>query len=72
MIDRVSQVNGRSGKKRVGRLEGSSPSSPTLGICTWNTTAAAVSATMATRGAGMMAVSFGRNTMMSSPTATKG
>jgi hypothetical protein len=65
-------VSGTSGTSAVGRLDSNWPSSPTLGMSTDNTTAAAVSATIATRGAGTIVVSFGRNTINTKPTTTNG
>src|SRR5690625_3988366 len=72
MTDSVSSVHGTLGHNRVGRLDGSFPWSPTFGTSIVNTTAAAVSNTIATNGAGIAAVSRGKNTMISTPTATIG
>ena len=71
-MDSVCVVKGTSGKNSVGRLDGSSPSSPTVGMRTENTMAAAVRITIAIKGAGTSVVILGRNTMITKPTATKG
>ena len=52
MMDRVSRVNGTSGKNRLGRLSGSLPSSPTVGTAMAAATVTTVRPTMATSGAG--------------------
>ena len=72
MIDRVCRFSGTWGRTSVGRLVGSSPSSPTLGMCTFSARTAAVRITMAISGAGITVVSFGKNTMISRPTADEG
>ena len=68
----VSNVRGTSGKNRVGRLRGSSPSSPTRGTEIPITITAAVSSTIATSGAGTTFVRRGSSTITMSPTATRG
>ena len=72
MIDSVCMSRGTSGNSSVGRLDGSSPSSPTLGTSNAKTTVAVVSRTIATSGAGTAFVSFGRNTSIRSATARSG
>ena len=72
MICSVSRFSGTSGKNSDGRLSGSSPSSPTLGIVSEARTVKPVSATIATSGAGTSEVRRGRNTSTARPTATNG
>ena len=52
MIRSVSRVSGTWGRKRLGRLSGSAPSSPTVGTFSAAYTVTTVSRTIATRGAG--------------------
>jgi len=72
MIRSVSSENGTSGRPRVGRLSGSSPSSPTVGTSTPTVTVNTVSSTMATSGAGTTVVSRGSPKMTARPTAASG
>ena len=72
MIDSVSSVNGTSGMRNDGSEDGRSPSSPTSGTASANTTVMTVSSTIATSGAGTIVVSFGRKNMMTRPAATIG
>ena len=72
MMPRVSRVNGTSGISREGRLSGRAPWSPTVGTEMPNTTAAPVSSTIATRGAGTALVTRGSRYMIRSPAAAIG
>ena len=72
MISSVSRVRGTSGRNQVGRLSGSSPWSPTFGTSTAPMTVKAVSATIATSGAGMTLLIRGNPTMTAIPTAIIG
>ena len=72
MICRVSRVSGTSGMNSVGRESGSSPWSPTVGTRQPNPTAAAVSTTIATSGAGTAVVSRGSNARISRLAASIG
>ena len=72
MIDRVCRLSGTLGSIRLGRLSGSLPSSPTVGMATAASTVTAVRATIATRGAGTALVNRGRTTMIRMPTAMSG
>ena len=72
MIVKVSQVSGMFGRKSSGRLRGSSPSSPTVGTSSANTTTTAVTRMIETSGAGTTFVRRGISTMMIRPPATSG
>ena len=72
MMRRVSRFSGTSGNSSAGRDSGSSPSSPTVGTLIAARTVAAVSRTIATRGAGTTLVQRGNSTMIAMPTATRG
>ena len=72
LIASVCHVHGTCGTTSIGRLVGSSPSSPTLGMCTENTSTAAVSTTIAISGAGIAVIHLGSSTMISRPTPTNG
>ncbi|MOA70544.1 hypothetical protein D3C78_1994870 [compost metagenome] len=53
MIARVSKFKGASGQRKIGRVSGSSPMSPTVRISRPRTMATAVIARMHTSGEGM-------------------
>lgn len=58
MIVRVSKVRGTSGIRKTGKVEGSSPMSPTVRRSSPNARATAVRATMQTSGEGTERVSM--------------
>ena len=72
MIANVSQFSGTFGMNSSGKLQGSSPWSPTVGTAMARVTVARVMRMIATSGAGTTLVSRGMTTMMMMPTATSG
>ena len=68
----VSRFSGTSGHSSSGRLSGSSPWSPTVGIVIDIQTTSTVTTTTATSGAGTTVVRRGIPIKMRRPRATKG
>jgi hypothetical protein len=67
MIFRVSKVNGTSGRPGVGRDEGSTPLSPTVGTAIPAPMVRMVSAAIEISGAGITVVSLGNSAIKASP-----
>ena len=70
MIGRVSSENGTDGMPRIGSASGRRPSSPTVGRSMPPATAATVSTTIATSGAGTALVSRGTRKISARPAPT--